>query len=841
MSNSRLRYKQIALEMDNINNREEKSIQALLEMLRVGKGSETQVGQLLLKFMFRDVVELFDEYFANETLTGWTKRRRDFTKLITEDTKLWAHIVLVELMNGTLKSLSRKTDQGIYLAAVISKITNNMLRQQKMFKLKEDEPRLLKYFEYEYKRAGQDKRSKLIKDNIDHLYEDEHKELRKDALKAVSQMVNMYLEKQDTFLIVKNSQKAQGVQKAYKAVRLNPKYVDDIIDNINVSVMTLPPMISPPAPWTGYTSGGFEVLEKSFVRHHSSLFHNKMRNYEDEIAKVMSIVNDIQATEWRVNSRILDVVNAIEKEQLLDKTKPRLYPKLIGGLEARELVDPDVEFKWKEGIEGKKYGELIRKRESLDLENGISISKRIRQKGVISIANEYSKYKAIYFPHNVDYRNRIYPMTTFLHPQGTALEKSLLEFSKGEIVKGIGVKWLKIQLANMQGLDKESEEQREFWVDDNEELISKIAKDWRKHIYDWIDADSPLEFLAACFAWDDYRNGREVHLPVFLDMSCSGIAIYSGMLRDRKGAIATNVITSPSGEMEDIYTEVARETDLGLKEGRYHTTEEIKLSKGRKKFISTHKVAESFRGRVGRKMVKMNTMTVPYNVSNQGRIDQNAKWIEEEVRNDNIFWQNIPGERTQWVPNKVITSAIHYGIKRTVKGAIIGQDWINKVVRNTESNLLWKTPIYNFPVFQANYKYDEERVNTALAKFVIRLGVIKGAYNKVEAKNSTAPNVVHSVDATILLRMVEIIKKMNKKMSVGVIHDAYGVLPNNVPAMRIAFKRAYVEVMQADPLQKWFDDIESSIKKEKREELSDIPYINDLDIDEVISSKYIIS
>jgi len=75
-----------------------------------------------------------------------------------------------------------------------------------------------------------------------------------------------------------------------------------------------------------------------------------------------------------------------------------------------------------------------------------------------------------------------------------------------------------------------------------------------------------FEYLAACMAWVDHKTGMPVHLPIQLDATCSGIQMYSGLLRDKVGAESVNVI---GHTRNDIYQMVADRVDVHLKNGNY--------------------------------------------------------------------------------------------------------------------------------------------------------------------------------------------------------------------------------------------------------------------------------
>src|SRR5690606_12906485 len=74
------------------------------------------------------------------------------------------------------------------------------------------------------------------------------------------------------------------------------------------------------------------------------------------------------------------------------------------------------------------------KREAADVHdfNAKSVSQRLAISQRLWVAQKFAAEEAIYFPHSLDFRGRIYPLATGgPHPQGDGVAKSLLEFAEG--------------------------------------------------------------------------------------------------------------------------------------------------------------------------------------------------------------------------------------------------------------------------------------------------------------------------------------------------------------------------------------------------------------------------
>jgi DNA-directed RNA polymerase len=117
----------------------------------------------------------------------------------------------------------------------------------------------------------------------------------------------------------------------------------------------------------------------------------------------------------------------------------------------------------------------------------------------LETARVYLKHE-FYFPHNVDFRGRAYPMPIHLHHLGSDVCRGLLRFAERKPLQARGLFWLQVHLANLFGKNKMNFDGRVNWTIQNRENILSAAADplgpaktW------WIEADEPWQALAVCF------------------------------------------------------------------------------------------------------------------------------------------------------------------------------------------------------------------------------------------------------------------------------------------------------------------------------------------------------
>lgn len=358
--------------------------------------------------------------------------------------------------------------------------------------------------------------------------------------------------------------------------------------------VTYRPMVVPPKPWTGLHNGGFydDKLQQPFIRNHKKATH--ATHGPKVIPRVYEAVNKIQATGYKINTFVLDtVLHLKENETVFFKGYFEYIPpiaeysdvpidgnmkqltKRIGELETQLGITKQARSVHGQGFASwvkrlmkrikEEHSKYVIKKELEDLRHQRQIlirhgkmenSKTSKNRVIhtaIETAVQYRDYKAMYFPHNLDWRGRVYPITAGLTTQGTTLQKALLKFDHGKPLNASGrgeeaLEWLKVHLANSYGLDKASWQDRLKWADENEELIKRVGTDPIKHLDDWINTDETWLFLAACEQMlKVYEHGLDavIDISIPMDGTCNGAQHYAAMTRDTQGAYGVNV--APNG------------------------------------------------------------------------------------------------------------------------------------------------------------------------------------------------------------------------------------------------------------------------------------------------------
>ena len=108
--------------------------------------------------------------------------------------------------------------------------------------------------------------------------------------------------------------------------------------------------------------------------------------------------------------------------------------------------------------------------------------------------------EGFYYPHNLDFRGRAYPMHPYLNHLGSDLCRGILEFAEGRPLGKSGLRWLKIHLANLYagGVDKLSYDGRVAFTENHLDDILDSADRPLEGRRWWLEAEDPLQCLATC-------------------------------------------------------------------------------------------------------------------------------------------------------------------------------------------------------------------------------------------------------------------------------------------------------------------------------------------------------
>ena len=537
------------------------------------------------------------------------------------------------------------------------------------------------------------------------------------------------------------------------------------------------PMLIEPNDWTNDRCGGYILNE--VMRGHEMVRRGDPTRIQGE--KPLDFLNKIQKVAYRLNPFIVGVAEELDRlERAVGKFLPIIH---------HELPPKPVDI-----AENEEARQSYRRR-CAEVHNlqAQEFRKSCRTRMTMEAVARFKERDKFYIPWSFDYRGRAYPIPAFLTPQDTDFGKSLLKFANESYMTPEAEDWLAFQVATTYGLDKAPMLERLEWVKKNSYLITCVASDPIKHIHEWEAADEPWQFLAAC---DEYYHcvlkcdRHFTSLPVATDATCSGLQILAGLARDKNTAKLVNVL--PSDRPQDAYKVVAQ--------------------------TATPYCPKSIQPHMDRKTVKRVVMTVPYNAkpfSNRGYIKEALAEKGVEIDKDDL--------------TKTVV-AVRNAMDEVVPGPMAVMSWIESEVAlaidKGKTELTWTTPS-GFVVTQKLMKKEMVRIALQLLGDC-KLSVAVDDSKKVDKqhhKNATAPNLIHSLDASLLH-----FSALAFDAPIALIHDSVLCRATDMPSLSTIVRETYMHLFAEHD---YLRDFAHQIGAE-----TDPPIIGDLQPESVIESTY---
>lgn len=537
------------------------------------------------------------------------------------------------------------------------------------------------------------------------------------------------------------------------------------------------PMLVEPNDWTNETAGGYILNE--VMKGHDMVRRGGNGRIQGETP--LAFLNKIQKVAYRLNPFTVEVAEVLmEKGIAIGKFVP-----------ITEIPLPPKPYDIAENDEAR----MSYRRAAAEVmnNNAQSFKRSCRTRMTMEAVARFKSKDEFYIPWSFDYRGRVYPIPAFLTPQDTDFGKSLLRFADETHVTKEAEDWIAFSVATCYGLDKEPMDVRLEWVLNHQQYITQVATDPLGNMHLWEVADEPWQFLAAC---DEYyhvvisRDRKTTGFMVACDATCSGLQILAGLARDASTAGLVNVL--PSDRPQDAYKVIAEAA-------RPHCPKSIQPY-------------------MDRKTVKRTVMTVPYNAkpfSNRAYIKEALKEKGVEIEKDDLT---------------ATVKAVRDAMNRVVPGPMAVMKWIEDEVKLAMKRgvreLKWVTPS-GFVVYQKLQKKLVEVVSLQLlGRCEVR--VATDDTDKVDAnrhKAATAPNLIHSLDASLLH-----LSSIRFNAPIALIHDSVLCRATDMSILSTMVRETYMYLFAEHD---YLKDFARQIGAE-----TEPPIIGDLEAKSVINSTY---
>jgi DNA-directed RNA polymerase len=501
------------------------------------------------------------------------------------------------------------------------------------------------------------------------------------------------------------------------------------------------PMLIEPNDWTNERQGGYLLNE--VMRGYDMVRRGNPSLIQGETP--IDFLNKIQKVGYTLNPFIVGVAEALlERGIQVGKFIPIV-----------ELPLPPKPYDIAENKEARH--DYNRKAAEVHNTNAQAFQRSCRTRMTMNAVKVFKDKEKFFIPWSFDYRGRAYPIPAFLTPQDTDFGKSLLKFHEQSFMTPEAEQWLAFQVATTYGKDKDTIRARLEWAAENHDLISRVAEDPIGNRPEWEDVEEPWTFLAAC---DEYYHcviecdRTHTSLPVAVDATCSGLQILAGLARDASTARLVNVL--PSDKPQDAYKVIAEQA-------------------------KPH-VPECIRPHMDRKTTKRTVMTVPYNAkpfSNRSYIRDALKEKGVEVEKDDLT---------------ATVKAVRDAMNVIVPGPMSVMKWIESEVAAAidrgAKELQWVTPS-GFVVTQKLMKKKIQEIELQLlGRCQIKVATEDGdKVDRSHHKNATAPNLIHSLDASLLH-----LSALRFDAPISLIHDSVLCRATDMSVLSAIVRETYMHL-----------------------------------------------
>lgn len=587
-------------------------------------------------------------------------------------------------------------------------------------------------------------------------------------------------------------------------IHLHPEIVQIIAKEPPANLLSRHlPMLCKPKLWKGVDDGGYLLYKSNIVRTtpgetlQPAYLKAAMEN--NGLEQVRTALDILGTTPWCINREVFDV--------MLEAWNSG---EAIGNLAA---LEPEFHLPPKPAPEEGYSAEMKWHQRLRDIENQRSGNHSVRcfQNFQLELARAF-RDEEFYLPHNLDFRGRAYPLPPYINQMGADNARALLLFSEAKPLGESGLKWLKVQIANLYGFDKASISEREqFAMDHLDDIIDSADKGLHGKRW-WLHAEDAWQCLAACC---ELRNAYRLpdptmyasRLPIHQDGSCNGLQHYAALGGDTVGAQQVNL--EPSDRPSDVYTGVA---------------EWVKDAIARDAVAGDPR-AQLLESKVSRKIVKQTVMTNVYGVTFLGAMKQVRKQLIDhypelpsEEHNKSSFYiakkifealstmfsgaheiQYWLGDCASRITQSLSPDQIEDIAKEALSDTPLKEREAGKKRKDLsdrfKTTVIWTTPL-GLPVVQPYRTRKSRRVSTTMQHLSLVDGRSDNVVNRRKQLQAFPPNFIHSLDATHMMLSALACRKAG--LTFSAVHDSFWTHASDVDSMNRVLREAFVRMHSDD-------------------------------------------
>ena len=585
----------------------------------------------------------------------------------------------------------------------------------------------------------------------------------------------------------------------------------DDIQSLSASATRHRPMVVPPKPWTAAKQGGYMILETDIMRYHGST-SQKEAICSSKSNMVFDGLNALSKVKWVINKKILEVAEHCWTDNIP-----------LGDIPSRtdyELPEEPQPPMWKDKRFEKgtdeydvAISELLRFRDKLmkyqrtKQKNADLVSLRCSTMLKLDQAEKFKEFEAIYFPYNMDFRGRAYPIPPHFSNVGSDLCRGLLLFADKKPLGDRGLFWLKVHLANLAGKDKMTFEARAQFVDEHLDKVRESSKAPFEGERWWMTLENPFQGLAACHEIVNAIDSGDpstymCSLAIHMDGSCNGLQHYAALGLDKNGGKAVNLCLADQpqdvyvGVMHEVIRRVADEAQRTLD---FDTSNVESLSASQRQAMKHNRAAKLVDGLIDRGVVKRTVMTSVYGVTYVGARQQIQEKIEQKLEGKGHDLDEM---------NSEIFNACGYLANVTLEvigdlfsGAKSTMNWLTACARLITQHgypVAWISPI-GLPAVQPYRQKKITKVLTLTQYVTLTVNNDDLPIHKTRQCSAFPPNFIHSLDSSHML--LTALEMDRRGLTFSAVHDSFWTHPCDVDEMNCALRDTFVD-LYSQPLLK---------------------------------------
>ncbi|EJD39851.1 DNA/RNA polymerase [Auricularia subglabra TFB-10046 SS5] len=601
-------------------------------------------------------------------------------------------------------------------------------------------------------------------------------------------------------------------------IKLNP-LVTECLAEAPVRDLVHPrhlPMVVKPKPWIDHDNGGYLFSRASVMRIKDSqeqLTYLRQASVLGNMELVYSGLDVLGSTPWHINRGVFDVVLEVWNSG-----------QGLGSIPPAKLEEPEPD-KPEDETDMQAKVAYLQKLKIWTTNKGNNHSERCSVNYKLEIARAFLG-ETLYFPHNIDFRGRAYPIPPHLNHMGDDLSRALLQFAESRPLGERGVRWLKIHLSNLYGFDKASFDDRVAFTEKHLDEVFDSAdnpltgnKWWQKAEDQWQCLAACKELTAALRSPDPYAY--ESCLPVHQDGTCNGLQHYAALGGDMIGAQQVNLDVTE--RPADVYSFVANMV-------------EAEIAKDAEKGNGYAKLAQ---GKISRKIVKQTVMTTVYGVTYIGARDQILRQLRDRKdlfhyddtfgiagylarktldcigdlfkgAKDIMSWltttsrliaRSIPASRVDEAVADLTDGKAHRNVAgklNRAKGSRMDTEQMTAVV--------WTTML-GLPIVQPYRKVKRKQILTNLQTVYISDPNIPTEVDAKKQATAFPPNFIHSLDATHM--MLTALECRANNLTFASVHDSYWTHASTIDHMSIIIRDTFIALHGSNVLERLADEFKT--------------------------------